>query len=389
MRNTTVVMLLDNPFLSDSRVEKEADSLINSGFEVIVYCVSDDQLPAEENRNGIVIKRILNLFFQKPFGKNYSTQLTQFSNEILKESFDILHCHDFMLMPLAAAIKKQKPRIFFTYDSHEYLAGWPYYKEIPNLINRSKGYLVWMRMLQNEKKAAKSINALLAPSAAIAKALQERFKLRFSGISVRNIPESKMIDSTISLRETLKISQDRKLIVHSGSIYMPQNFIEQLIGFVNTSANLSLVFIGNRPIHMELKQRYKAIHHIYFVDYQPNILLDQLASCDAGIIYTRSKSYKAHQLGSSNKLMEYGLAGVPTIGTQQIAHEELEEQFHHVELFSENDFASFKSAINRMIDTLPEKKKNAERIKYALSWENEFRPVIELYKKVSARLHKD
>ena len=85
--------------------------------------------------------------------------------------------------------------------------------------------------------------------------------------------------------------------------------------------------------------------------------------------------------------MEYGLAGLPTIGTQQIAHEELEEQFHHMELFSENDFASFKSAINRMIETLPEKKKNAERIKYALSWENEFRPVIELYKKVSARLH--
>ena len=64
MKNATVVMLLDNTFLSDSRVEKEADSLIYSGFEVIVYCVSDDQLPAEENRNGIVIKRILNLFFQ-------------------------------------------------------------------------------------------------------------------------------------------------------------------------------------------------------------------------------------------------------------------------------------------------------------------------------------
>ena len=276
MKNATVVMLLDNPFLSDSRVEKEADSLIYSGFEVIVYCVSDDQLPAEENRNGIVIKRILNLFFQKPFGKNYSTQLTLFSNQISKESFDILHCHDFMLMPLAAAIKKQKPRIFFTYDSHEYLAGWPYYKEIPNLINRSKGYLVWMRMLQNEKKATKAINALLAPSAAIAKALQARIKLGFSGISVRNIPESKMIDSTISLKETLKISKDRKLIVHSGSIYMPPKFIEQLISFVNTSENLSLVFIGNRPIHSDLKQRYKTIHHIYFVDYQPNILLDQL-----------------------------------------------------------------------------------------------------------------
>ena len=90
MKNATVVMLLDNPFISDSRVEKEADSLINSGFEVLIYCISDDHLPAEENRNGIIIKRILNLFFQKPFGQNYSAQLTLFSNEISKESFDIL-----------------------------------------------------------------------------------------------------------------------------------------------------------------------------------------------------------------------------------------------------------------------------------------------------------
>ena len=46
---------------------------------------------------------------------------------------------------------------------------------------------------------------------------------------------------------------------------------------------------------------------------------------------------------------------------------------------------SFKEAIQRMIDTLPEKRKNAQRIKYSLSWENEFRPVVELYKKVAAR----
>ena len=64
---TTVVMLLDNPLISDSRVEKEAVSFINSGFNVIVYCVSDKNLPSEETRNGIAIKRILSTFFSKAF----------------------------------------------------------------------------------------------------------------------------------------------------------------------------------------------------------------------------------------------------------------------------------------------------------------------------------
>jgi glycosyltransferase involved in cell wall biosynthesis len=386
MKNATVVMLLDNPFFSDARVEKEATSLLKEGFTVIVYCVSDDNLPAEENRNGIVIKRILNLFFQKPFGKTYSEQLTLFSNEILKESFIILHCHDFMLVALGAEIKRKKINVFFTYDSHEYLIGWPYYQEIPSPINRFKGYLVWKKLLWNEKKAVQSTNALLTPSSAIAKALKQQFKLRFSGIPIRNIPELKAPNTGISLRSSLKISDDRKLIVHSGSIYMPSKFIEQLVSFVNTSNDLSLVFIGNRVIHTNLTEKYKAIHHIYFIDYHPNILLDQLASCDAGIIYTRSKTYKAHKLGSSNKLMEYGLAGLPTIGTYQLAHEELNDQFQHIELFSENDFESFKTAINRMIETLLQKKKNAERIKYSLSWETEFAPVVELYKRVAARL---
>ena len=152
MKNTTtVVMLLDNPLISDSRVEKEAVSFINSGFNVIVYCVSDKNLPLEETRNGIAIKRILSPFFQKPFGKNYNEELKLFANKILQVSFDILHCHDYMLMPLAALIKHKEPRIFLTYDSHEYLIGWPYYKETPSLVNRLKGYLVWRRMLQNEK----------------------------------------------------------------------------------------------------------------------------------------------------------------------------------------------------------------------------------------------
>lgn len=386
MKKATIVMLLDNPFISDSRVEKEAISLIGAGFEVLVYCVSGENLPKEENRNGIVIKRILNLFFQRPFGKTYNEQLMLFSNKIVTESFEIIHCHDFMLMPLAAEIKRKKENIFFTYDSHEYLVGWPYYQEIPSLINRLKGYLVWKKLLQNEKKAAHSINALLTPSTAIAVALKKRFKLNFSGIPIRNIPELKTLNPSISLRDSLRIDNKRKVIVHSGSVYMPLKFIDQLVSFVNASNHLSLVFIGNRIIHTQLREKYKVLHHIYFVDYQPDILLDQIASCDAGIIYTRSKTYKAHQLGSSNKLMEYGLAGLPTIGTYQIAHEELNDQFQHIELYSEDDFDSFKSAINRMIETLPEKKKNAERIKYSLSWDAEFAPVVELYKKVATRL---
>ena len=82
--------------------------------------------------------------------------------------------------------------------------------------------------------------------------------------------------------------------------------------------------------------------------------------------------------------MEFSLVGTPIVGTSQDAHIELNERFNHIEMFQPNNFENLQSAIKRMIASLPEKKKNAERIKHTLSWENEFRPVIELYKKVAA-----
>ena len=44
-----VVMLLDNPFLSDVRVYKEATALIEQDVFVTVLCTIDDALPEKKN----------------------------------------------------------------------------------------------------------------------------------------------------------------------------------------------------------------------------------------------------------------------------------------------------------------------------------------------------
>ena len=61
-----VLMLLDNPFISDARVEKEALSLIEFGVEVTVACTKEENLPNNENRNGITIFRCFSDFFNSP-----------------------------------------------------------------------------------------------------------------------------------------------------------------------------------------------------------------------------------------------------------------------------------------------------------------------------------
>lgn len=385
MSRATIIMLVDNPLASDSRVEKEAISFVESGFEVIIYCEKSKLLPNKESRNGFTIIRLFDQFYEKPYDKNFHTQIETLAQVIGQLHFQFLHCHDFKLLPLAERIKELKSEVFFTYDSHEYLKGWPYYREIPSAINRFKGWLVWRKFLKNEKKAVQKINCLITPSLSISEAQKKWFKIKINGIAIRNIPWFSNEFKRFELKKQLNINSTEILLVHSGSIYMPESFISRLTQWVEATQGIHLLFVGNRPIHIKLKSAHNTSKSIHFLDYDNSTLQSIQAACDVGIIYTRSDEYEAHQLGSSNKLMEFSLVGIPIIGTDQVAHREMSDQFHHMELYSPNDFESFKSAIQRMIESLPEKKKNAERIKYSLSWEDEFRPVVELYKKVAAR----
>ncbi|MCW7755282.1 glycosyltransferase [Desulfobotulus sp. H1] len=53
-----VCMFVFNNFTNDSRVEKEAETLVGEGYEVTVFAVLDKQTKALEERNGIKIRRV-------------------------------------------------------------------------------------------------------------------------------------------------------------------------------------------------------------------------------------------------------------------------------------------------------------------------------------------
>ena len=57
-RRPKVCMFLLNNFAFDSRVEREASTLVATGFDVTVLALRYGGLPAYEERNGVTIKRI-------------------------------------------------------------------------------------------------------------------------------------------------------------------------------------------------------------------------------------------------------------------------------------------------------------------------------------------
>ena len=57
IKESNILMLLDNPFLSDVRVHKEAITLINNNIKVTILCTVDSDLTEEEQKDGILIHR--------------------------------------------------------------------------------------------------------------------------------------------------------------------------------------------------------------------------------------------------------------------------------------------------------------------------------------------
>jgi hypothetical protein len=388
-----ILMLLDNPFISDLRVNKEALSLVKVGFHVTIVCTKQNELAEEENIDGIEIKRWIGSFYMHPLRRSFRTDFEQFLKKLFTLDFSILHCHDYMMLNLGGRIKGQKPCIFLIYDSHEYFRGWKYYEEIPSSWNRIKGYLVWKYLIRKEKAYLRKSNAIITTTRLISEKLKRDTGIKINPIALQNIPtikKAKCSKAETNLKSYFNIKNDEICMVQSGNIYQSIELFMQMFEAVSEIKKLHLVIINNRPIADELAALVIKSEHlsnvIHFIKYDSKILANQLESADFGMLFMRTNIWSSHYLTSPNRIMEYSLCGLPFISIPQAMAEDLDIKYNHVEFYDCEDISSFKSAINRIIETLPEKKKNAERIKYSLSWDAEFAPVIELYKKVAARL---
>jgi glycosyltransferase involved in cell wall biosynthesis len=119
-------MLLTNEFPPDSRVEKEARTLINAGHTVFILCLKFKKNIPNENYKGIHIvrayisrkvhKKLFALVISVPFYRWFwRKQIDQF---IVKNDIDVLHVHDLPLCGEGIRAAKKKD-ILLVADMHE------------------------------------------------------------------------------------------------------------------------------------------------------------------------------------------------------------------------------------------------------------------------------
>ena len=127
-----ILMILNEEFPPDYRVEKEAKSLIDSGHDVKLLCYTTQNTHSKvENYNGIDVRRfkinrkIRNklhaLYLILPIYRWIWTHHIQ--RLIREEKADVLHIHDLPLSDIGVAMKKRYG-LKVVCDQHEYYSNW-------------------------------------------------------------------------------------------------------------------------------------------------------------------------------------------------------------------------------------------------------------------------
>lgn len=384
-----VLMLLDNPFSSDARVEKEAATLIHAGAKVIVVCTKKKGLPEQEVRDGITILRWIEEGYNAPLRKDYKKYLQRTAKKLNALEFSVLHCHDFYMLHIGVEMKKNRNDIRLVYDAHEYLNGWPFYQTTTNWLNRIKGYLVWKTLIINEKKDLKQVNGVLTITEAIAEKMKRWVPKNTSITVLGNYPINENITpAKESLHVSLGIDPAKKILVHAGTIYHSDKELHTLFRVISALKTIVLVFIGNRPRIEEIKKMVDTDptlkEFVYFYPYsnEQKKNIQVMMHADIGLLHISDK-WEAHKIGFSNRFVEYIMAGIPVVATPQAFTKEIQKRFDCCAFYSSEKPEQLQLSLSMMLSELEEKKQNAINASKQMDWRKEAEKIIDFYQNIS------
>jgi glycosyltransferase involved in cell wall biosynthesis len=379
-----ILMLLDNTFQSDIRVEKEAIDLIAQGHNLTVMCVTDPSLPTEDERAGITIKRRFSIEIKSPFRKGYKQVVDDAVTAILAEDYDALHCHDYHMLHLGTLAKAKLPKPLI-YDAHEYLTGWPFYKDSVGFINRFKGRLVWRHEINNERKNLGQVDHVVTVSQAISDAMTECFKMKVPPMVVRNIPRKYEINGDrAAFKQRYKIPADQKVILYSGAMYHTDRQIKVLYNIVSKIDGLVVLILGSLKRHAEVRKTAQDMgfenKHVYFGEYEsnPEVRQDLISGADIALMHLRSK-WIAHRITFSNKFVEYTFAGLPIVSAYQNDCVDIGKKYGHALFYEEDEDAVLEQNIKAALEQNEQLRQNLPQAREELSWEKEVAVLLDFY----------
>ncbi len=422
MIDTDICMLVDNEVSYDSRVIKEATSLTNCGYRVVVVGFSYERdLPTEETLNGFTILRsvIPNNRFVKIRDKiflqmaTYSVALIynmlSFDNSlinILKKGLltvfrytsrhwqapgsaaiqavravnaRVYHAHDYPALVAMHHAHSDKPII---YDSHEL-----YFDRAQIHPSLTIQHLVRRKHIverQVERNLARRSVLAITVCDSIADRLRDTLGISRPTI-LRNAVDMRMNGPQSVVYDT----GGRRILAHTGHFALDRHLEELISALKLLPEDLALVLMGKGPLENRLKiiaQQNGTANRLFFVPpVPPHCVVPTLAQSDAALVLTSRTPGLNGEYALPNKLFEAIAAGIPIVSGPNT---EIAAVMRNRDIGVICDDPTKPEAIAAAVTQLlqPENyaryKANAIKAREVLNWEQEEKKLITLYQRL-------
>lgn len=354
-----------NDLVSDVRVRKSCEALVEKGYEVLLIGRRLPQSPILPQYNYSCI-RMRMLFKSGPlFYLFFNLRLFLL---LLFKSSDLYLANDLdTLLPNYLVAKlKNKPLI---YDSHEIFC------EVPELQHSPLKKKIWQKL---EKTIVPKLNYCSTVNESIASYFQKLYGTKF--VSVRNIPPAPNI-STFKTRAELALPNDKNIILLQGAGINIDRGAEELVEAMQYVENALLLIIGSGDVWQQLET--KAAQWPNKIKMIARLPKDQLLhytyNADIGISIDKNNNLN-YRYSLPNKLFDYLQMGLPVLASNLPEIAAVISKYNTGEFITGYEPKVLAENIQKMLNShsLPVYRKNALAAAAELSWDKEKQVLLNL-----------
>lgn len=377
-------MLVHSDYEHDNRVRREAETLVQAGYQVVVIAAASNPKNTVTEFNGVQIHYVEPIFNS---GKLHFIEIMfRMYHRLNALNVDIVHAHDLdTLWPAARYTNRHK--IPLIYDSHEW------YLESISLYNRPFTRWIWSIL---ENKLIHKAQKVITVCDGIADELFKEYALHDQPVVLRNIAEKKI--STIAQNDqhpAFKKLRDLRNHFNFVGIYagylQKGRGIELLLQSLKDNRDWCFFICGQGPGMKTFKNRAQELNLRNRVKFTGNldheVLFPLISRCDVGYCFIEPLA-KSYYYALPNKLTEYLQAGIPVIGSDLPEIRKIIEKYQFG--FIAHDKEDLQTILNSFQKLKNDKfiEKHIKEAQDVLNWEQEKIKLLNLYQ-VLCRKHKN
>lgn len=369
MKKKRAIISVINDLVTDQRIAKTADVLVDLGFEVLMVGRRKIDSPKMPNRAYETIRMQL-LWEKGPFF--YAEYNLRLFFLLLSRPADLLVSNDLDTLLPNYLVHKIK-RIPIVFDSHEY------FTETPELVDRPKVQRVWKWI---EKTIVPKLKNCITVNASIADLFEKKYHIPFK--VVRNIPQRRE-NIDIPNRKELGLPEDKNIVLLQGSGINVQRGAEEAVEAMQYIENTILLIVGGGDVLPLLKKMVidlKLEKKVMFVARQsPEKLFGYTVNADIGLTIDKDTNIN-YRFSLPNKLFDYIHAGVPVLASPLVELKNIIEYYEVGEFICSHDPHHIAEVINKMLSDnalMKKYKLNTAKASAELNWEKEKNTLIEIF----------